>query len=186
MVEMKNLVKEADTHPGVGHLSLWRTDLAYYWVINCEAGLQDDMHYHDNDDHIFMCVEGECTVRTPHKAFVLKQFDTVLLQSGESYQLCNTGTGRMILLRRGQQPCRRQAAHPRAEDPQPHADQRTDRRIGRGVNTLPPSFVVRLKKREWRSGLLLIRPHTPETHSLSANQPRQKKPAVHDLTHCRL
>ncbi|HYJ16858.1 MAG TPA: cupin domain-containing protein [Candidatus Limnocylindria bacterium] len=96
MVEMKNLVKEADTHPGVGHLSLWRTDLAYYWVINCEAGLQDDMHYHDNDDHIFMCVEGECTVRTPHKAFVLKQFDTVLLQSGESYQLCNTGTGRMI------------------------------------------------------------------------------------------
>ena len=79
MVEMKNPVKEADAHPEIGHLSLWRTDLAYYWVINCEPGLQDDMHYHDNDDHIFMCLEGECTVRTPHKAFVLKQFDTVLL-----------------------------------------------------------------------------------------------------------
>jgi len=101
MVEMKNLIKEADAHPEINHLSLWRTDLAYYWVINCEPGLQDDMHYHDNDDHIFMCLEGECTVRTPHKAFVLKQFDTVLLQSGESYQLCNTGTGRMLLLGAG-------------------------------------------------------------------------------------
>jgi hypothetical protein len=36
MVEMKNLIKEADAHPEIGHLSLWRTDLAYYWVINCE------------------------------------------------------------------------------------------------------------------------------------------------------
>ncbi len=101
MVEMKNPVKEADAHPEINHLSLWRTDLAYYWVINCEPGLQDDMHYHDNDDHIFMCLEGECTVRTPHKAFVLKQFDTVLLKSGESYQLCNTGSGRLLLLGAG-------------------------------------------------------------------------------------
>jgi len=101
MVEMKNLIKEADTHPGINHLSLWRTDLAYYWVINCEPNLQDDMHYHDNDDHIFMCLEGECTVRTPHKEFVLKQFDTVLLKSGEAYQLCNSGTGRMLLLGAG-------------------------------------------------------------------------------------
>ena len=51
---------------------------------------------------IFSCVlEGECTIRTPHKEFVLKQFDTVLLQSGEAYQLCNTGTGRMLLLGAG-------------------------------------------------------------------------------------
>ena len=101
MVEMKNPVKEADSHPGINHLSLWRTDLAYYWVINCEPNLQDDMHYHDNDDHIFMVLEGECTVRTPHKEFVLKQFDTVLLKSGESYQLCNSGTSRMLLLGAG-------------------------------------------------------------------------------------
>jgi uncharacterized cupin superfamily protein len=59
------------------------------------------MHYHDNDDHIFMVLEGECTVRTPHKEFVLKQFDTVLLKSGEPYQLCNSGTGRMLLLGAG-------------------------------------------------------------------------------------
>ena len=93
MVEMKNPVKEANANPGINHLSMWRTDLAYFWVINCEGRLQDDMHYHDNDDHIFMLLEGECTIRTPHKEFVLKQFDTVLLQSGEAYQLCNTGTG---------------------------------------------------------------------------------------------
>jgi len=101
MVEMKNPIKEADAHPDINHLSLWRTDLAYFWVINCEPKLQDDMHYHENDDHIFMVLEGECTVRTPHKEFVLKQHDTVLLQAGESYQLCNSGTGRMLLLGAG-------------------------------------------------------------------------------------
>ena len=30
MVEMKNPIKEADAHPEIGHLSLWRTDFAYY------------------------------------------------------------------------------------------------------------------------------------------------------------
>jgi mannose-6-phosphate isomerase-like protein (cupin superfamily) len=70
-------------------------------VINCRAKLQDDMHYHENDDHIFMVLEGECTVRTPRKEFVLRQFDTVLLKSGEPYQLCNTGNGRMLLLGAG-------------------------------------------------------------------------------------
>src|SRR6266576_3476245 len=78
MVEMKNPIKEADAHPGVNHLSMWRTDLAYFWVINREGRLQDDMHYHDNDDHVFM-----------------------LLKSGEAYQLCNTGNGRMLLLGAG-------------------------------------------------------------------------------------
>ena len=67
MVEMKNPIKEADANPKVNHLSLWRTDFAYFWVINCERKLQDDMHYHENDDHIFMVLEGECTIRTPHK-----------------------------------------------------------------------------------------------------------------------
>ena len=146
MVEMKNLIKEADANPKVNHLGLWRTDLAYFWVINCDAKIQDDMHYHENDDHIFMVIEGECTVRTPHKEFVLKQFDTVLLKSGEPYQLCNTGNGRMLLLGAGnagvdgkprtlrvigprrrsgwprseRAPDRRQAAHARTKDPEPH------------------------------------------------------------------
>ena len=79
MVEMKNPIKEADAHPEIRHLSLWRTELAYVWVINCEPGIQDDMHYHENDDHIFMVLEGECTVRTPHKEIVLKQHDTMML-----------------------------------------------------------------------------------------------------------
>ena len=101
MVTMKNPIKEADAHPEIRHMSLWRTKLAYAWVINCEPGIQDDMHYHENDDHIFMVLEGECTVRTPHREFVLKQHDTVMLESGEPYQLCNTGTGRLLLLGAG-------------------------------------------------------------------------------------
>jgi uncharacterized cupin superfamily protein len=101
MVEMKNPIKEADAHPEIRHLSLWRTKLAYTWIINCEPGLQDDMHYHENDDHMFMVLEGECTVRTPHKEVVLKQHDAVMLESGQAYQLCNTGKARLILLGAG-------------------------------------------------------------------------------------
>ena len=29
------------------------------------------MHYHENDDHIFMVLEGQCTVRTPEDEYVL-------------------------------------------------------------------------------------------------------------------
>jgi mannose-6-phosphate isomerase-like protein (cupin superfamily) len=50
---------------------------------------------------MFMVLEGECTVRTPHKEFVLKQHDAVMLESGQPYQLCNTGKGRLILLGAG-------------------------------------------------------------------------------------
>src|SRR5688572_31505138 len=57
-VEMKNPIKEADAHPEIRHLSLWRTELTYAWVINCESGIQDDMHYHENDDHIFMVLRA--------------------------------------------------------------------------------------------------------------------------------
>jgi mannose-6-phosphate isomerase-like protein (cupin superfamily) len=98
MVAMKNPIKKADAHPEIRHSSLWRTELAYAWVINCEPGIQDGMHYHENDNHIFLVLDGECTVRTPHKDFVLKQHDTVMLQSKQTYQLCNTGKGRLLLL----------------------------------------------------------------------------------------
>jgi mannose-6-phosphate isomerase-like protein (cupin superfamily) len=98
MVAMKNPIKKADAHPEIRHSSLWRTELAYAWVINCEPGIQDGMHYHENDNHIFLVLDGECTVRTPHKDFVLKQHDTVMLQSKQPYQLCNTGKGRLLLL----------------------------------------------------------------------------------------
>src|SRR5262249_1623663 len=101
MVEMKNPIKEADANPKVNHLSLWRTDLAYFWVINCEPNIQDDMHYHENDDHIFMVMEGECTVRTPHKEFVWTQFQPVLLKWGGPCNLANTAKGRMLLLGAG-------------------------------------------------------------------------------------
>ncbi len=56
------------------------------------------MHYHDYDDHIFMVLEGEGLVCTPEREFKVKQLDTVLLTSGQPYQLCNTGEGRLLLL----------------------------------------------------------------------------------------
>ena len=39
MVEMKNPIKEADARPEIRHLSSWRTELTYAWVINCEPGI---------------------------------------------------------------------------------------------------------------------------------------------------
>jgi hypothetical protein len=53
-VDMKNPIKEAIAHPEIRYLSLSRTKLAYAWVISCEPDIQDDMHYHENDDHTFM------------------------------------------------------------------------------------------------------------------------------------
>ena len=111
----------------IGHLSLWRTDLAYYWVINCEPGLQDDMHYHENDDHIFMCLEGECTVRTPHKAFVLETARYRPAASPASLISSAIPARAECCCLAPATPCERQPAHPRAQDPQPHAAQRTDR-----------------------------------------------------------
>ena len=70
----------------------------------------------------FLCVSkasAPCGHRI--KEFVLKQFDTVLLKSGEAYQLCNTGNGRMLLLGAGNAGVGRQAAHARAEDSEPHS-----------------------------------------------------------------
>jgi hypothetical protein len=32
MVEMKNPIKEAEAHPDIRHLTLWRTKFAYAWV----------------------------------------------------------------------------------------------------------------------------------------------------------
>jgi hypothetical protein len=56
----------------------------------------------------------------------------VLLQSGESYQLCNSGTGRLILLGAGNsQPT--QAAHTRAADSEPHTDETTGCRLNGNV-----------------------------------------------------
>ena len=101
MVEVKNPFEEAKSHPGVRNHKLWVTEKCQYWIINSEPRTQDDMHYHDYDDHIFMVLEGEGLVRTPEKEFPVKQFDTVVLTSGQPYQLCNTGEGRLLLLGTG-------------------------------------------------------------------------------------
>ena len=101
MAKVKNPFQEVGAHPEIRHLVLWKTKLSYFWVINCEPNIQDDMHYHENDDHICMVLEGECTVRSPESEHVLKQFDTVLLESGKPYQLCNTGSGKLLLLGAG-------------------------------------------------------------------------------------
>ena len=59
------------------------------------------MHYHENDDHFFMVLEGEGVVRTPHKEYAMKQFDIVILTAGQPHQLCNTGNGQLLLLGAG-------------------------------------------------------------------------------------
>ncbi len=101
MVEVKNPFEEAKSHPGVRNHKLWVTEKCQYWIINSEPRTQDDMHYHENDDHIFMVLEGEGVVRTPENEYPVKQFDMIILTEGESYQLCNTGKERLLLLGAG-------------------------------------------------------------------------------------
>jgi len=70
MVEVKNFFQEVDSHPEVRNFKLWNTQFSTFWIINSDPKVQDDMHYHENDDHIFMVLEGEGPVRTPHKEYM--------------------------------------------------------------------------------------------------------------------
>jgi mannose-6-phosphate isomerase-like protein (cupin superfamily) len=101
MVEVKNFFTEVERHEGTRNFKLWRTEHAIFWFINSEPKVQDDMHYHENDDHMFMVLEGQGVVRTPHKEFEIKPYDMVVLTAGQPYQLCNTGEGRLLLLGAG-------------------------------------------------------------------------------------
>lgn len=89
MVEVKNFFREVDSHPGIRNFKLWNTELSTFWIINSEPKVQDDMHYHENDDHIFMVLEGEGLVRTPHKEYAIKQFDIVVLTAGQAGCCCS-------------------------------------------------------------------------------------------------
>src|SRR5262245_56943949 len=59
------------------------------------------MHYHETDDHIFMVLEGEGSVRTPHKEHTVKKFDIMVRTAREPYQLCGTGEERLLLIAEG-------------------------------------------------------------------------------------
>jgi mannose-6-phosphate isomerase-like protein (cupin superfamily) len=101
MVEVKNFFTEVERHEGTRNFKLWRTEHATFWFINSEPKVQDNMHYHENDDHMFMVLEGQGVVRTPHKEFEIKPYDMVVLTAGQPYQLCTTGEGRLLLLGAG-------------------------------------------------------------------------------------
>ena len=61
-------------------------------------GDHDELHCH-NEDQVFMCVDGECTMRFPDgNASVLKPGMAALITGGSFYQLVNSGDGPMILM----------------------------------------------------------------------------------------
>jgi mannose-6-phosphate isomerase-like protein (cupin superfamily) len=61
-------------------------------------GDHDDMHCH-NEDQVFTCFEGECTMHFPDgTTSVLKPGMAALITGGSFYKLENTGTGHMILM----------------------------------------------------------------------------------------
>jgi len=101
MVDVKNPFEIANANPGRRHIRLWNTEHGSFWIINSEPNLQDDMHYHENDDHIFLVLEGEGVVRTPENEIPLKPNDIVVLTAKQTYQLCNTGKKRLLLLGAG-------------------------------------------------------------------------------------
>ena len=61
-------------------------------------GDHDELHCH-NEDQVFTCFEGECTMRFPDgSSSVLKPGMAALITGGSFYQLENTGQGHMILM----------------------------------------------------------------------------------------
>lgn len=61
-------------------------------------GDHDELHCH-NEDQVFACFEGECTMRFPDGGFaVLKPGMAALITGGSFYQLENTGEDHMILM----------------------------------------------------------------------------------------
>ena len=121
MVEMKNPIKEADANPEVNHLSLWRTDLAYFWVINCDAKIQDDMHYHENGRRVHRphATQGIRAETIRHSA----------IKIGGALSTLQYRQRKNASSRRRQYRCRRQAPHARAQDPEPHSGNRAHRRL---------------------------------------------------------
>jgi hypothetical protein len=61
-------------------------------------GDHDEMHCH-NEDQVFTCFQGQCTMRFPDgTSAVLDLGMAALINGGNFYQLENTGDGPMILM----------------------------------------------------------------------------------------
>ena len=61
-------------------------------------GDHDELHCH-NEDQVFTCFQGECTMRFPDGgAAVLKPGMAALITGGSFYQLVNSGDGPMIMM----------------------------------------------------------------------------------------
>ncbi len=61
-------------------------------------GDHDELHCH-NEDQVFTCFEGECTMKFPDGgSAVLKPGMAALITGGSFYQLVNSGEGHMILM----------------------------------------------------------------------------------------
>ena len=61
-------------------------------------GDHDELHRH-NEDQVFTCFKGECTMRFPDGGLaVLKPGMAALITGGSFYQLENTGNGHMVLM----------------------------------------------------------------------------------------
>ena len=61
-------------------------------------GDHDELHCH-NEDQVFTCFEGQCTMRFPDgSSEILNPGMAALITGGSFYQLVNTGEGHMILM----------------------------------------------------------------------------------------
>ena len=101
MVEMKNPIKEADAHPEIRHFDFTENKACLCMSDQMRTGNSRRHALSRERRSYLMVLEDECTVRTPHKEFVLKQHDTVMLESKQPNQLCNTGKGGLLLLGAG-------------------------------------------------------------------------------------
>jgi len=86
-----------DNHP------LVRTDLMSLTLKVYAEGGENAMHYHLNEEHTFIVLQGEATFHldTEENTQVVRQYEGVFLPKGAQYYFQSTGNENLVLLRVG-------------------------------------------------------------------------------------
>ena len=71
-------------------------------MVYAEGG-ENAMHHHENEDHVFLILQGEATfhIETDDNVRVLKKYDGVLVPEGVNYWFVSSGDENLVMARIG-------------------------------------------------------------------------------------
>ena len=81
---------------------LFATDLMWAHIKVYAEGGENDLHAHMKEEHVFIVLEGQCTIWGEDGVpLVMNRYDGVLLPMGTRYRLQSTGATNLVMLRLG-------------------------------------------------------------------------------------